>query len=90
MGNFINQKISGGFGPNKVEVFNIESGQFNIIRIEDISLLGKKPMSYTRRAYFKISLVTGHSLIHYADQRIEVAENALVFTNPMIPIIGNL
>ena len=32
-----------------------------------------------------MSIVTGHSLIHYADQCIEVVEKALVFTNPMIP-----
>jgi AraC-like DNA-binding protein len=44
-----------------------------------------KQVSYSRRNFFKISLVTGHSKIHYADQCIEVTESALVFTNPMIP-----
>lgn len=44
-----------------------------------------KPVTYSRRNFFKISLVTGHSKIHYADQSIEVLDSVLVFTNPMIP-----
>ncbi|HEY0272676.1 MAG TPA: helix-turn-helix transcriptional regulator, partial [Chitinophaga sp.] len=44
-----------------------------------------KPVTYSRRDFFKISLIEGHSKIHYADQCIEVQDNALVFTNPMIP-----
>lgn len=62
-----------------------EVGHFNIFKVEDILLPDKKPVSYTRRNFFKISLVTGHSNIHYADQCIEVKESTLVFTNPMIP-----
>jgi AraC family transcriptional activator of pobA len=60
-------------------------GHFNIIRVEDLQLSESKPVSFTRRSYFKVSLVSGHSRIHYADQTMEVTESALVFTNPMIP-----
>ena len=70
---------------NNVEVPTTESGHFNIIKVEDLSFSGGKPLSFTRRSYFKVSIVTGQSLIHYADQCIEVIESALVFTNPMIP-----
>jgi AraC-like DNA-binding protein len=62
-----------------------EIGHFNIFKVEDLLLPKHKPVSYSRRNFFKISLVTGHSKIHYADQCIEVLESALVFTNPMIP-----
>lgn len=62
-----------------------ESGHFNIFRIEDMQLPDYKPVTYSRRNFFKISLVTGHSKIHYADQSIEVLDSVLVFTNPMIP-----
>ena len=62
-----------------------EVGHFNIFKVEDLILPQRKPITYSRRNFFKISLVTGHSKIHYADQRIEVPDSALVFTNPMIP-----
>lgn len=62
-----------------------EIGHFNIFKIEDILLPKYKRVTYSRRNFFKVSLVTGHSKIHYADQCIEVLKSALVFTNPMIP-----
>lgn len=62
-----------------------EAGHFNIFKIEDILLPKHKQVTYSRRNFFKISLVTGHSKIHYADQCIEVNGTMLVFTNPMIP-----
>lgn len=60
-------------------------GHFNIFRVEDLLMPTQKPVTYSRRNFFKISLVKGHSKIHYADQCIEVPDSALVFTNPMIP-----
>ncbi|GAB3920010.1 helix-turn-helix domain-containing protein [Larkinella terrae] len=62
-----------------------EVGHFNIFKVEDIRLPTHKPVNYTRRNFFKMTLVTGHSKIHYADQSIEVNGSVLVFTNPMIP-----
>jgi len=64
---------------------NTERGHFNIIRVEDMQLPYPKKVKYSRRSYFKVSLVTGHSIIHYAHQVIEINESALVFTNPMVP-----
>lgn len=62
-----------------------EAGHFNIFKVEDLLLPDHKPVTYSRRNFFKVSLVTGHSKIHYADQVIEVKGSVLVFTNPMIP-----
>lgn len=62
-----------------------EVGHFNIFKVEDILLPKHKQVTYSRRDFFKMSLVTGHSKIHYADQTVEVQQSALVFTNPMIP-----
>lgn len=62
-----------------------EVGHFNIFKVEDLRLAVNKPASYSRRDFFKISLVTGRSKIHYADQSFEVTESVLVFTNPMVP-----
>ena len=62
-----------------------ELGHFNIFRIEDMLLPKYKKATYSRRSFFKVSLITGHNKIHYADQSVEIFESALVFTNPMIP-----
>ncbi len=60
-------------------------GHFNVFRIDGLSTPNKKAISYSRRSFFKISLVKGHSKIHYADQTMEINGSVLVFTNPMIP-----
>ncbi len=62
-----------------------EVGHFNIFKVEDLRFPKKGHVTYSRRDFFKISLVTGHGKIHYADQSIVVLESVLVFTNPMIP-----
>lgn len=62
-----------------------EAGHFNIFRVEDLLLPDHKPVTYSRRNFFKVSLVNGHSKIHYADQVFEIKGSVLVFTNPMIP-----
>ena len=41
--------------------------------------------SYSRRDFYKICLVNGHSLIHYADKSIEMNGTFLFFGNPYIP-----
>ncbi len=61
-----------------------EHGHFNIFRIEDMVLPKHRKASYSRRSFYKVTLVTGHSIIHYADRDIEVNGSALVFTNPSI------
>jgi AraC family transcriptional activator of pobA len=65
-----------------------EIGNFNIFKVEDLLLPKHKSVTYSRRNFYKVSLVTGHSKIHYADQCIEILDSVLVFTNPMIPIFG--
>jgi AraC-like DNA-binding protein len=68
-----------------LEPLQNEIGHFNIFKVEDLLLPKHKTVTYSRRNFYKISLVTGHSKIHYADQCIEVPDSVLVFTNPMIP-----
>ena len=60
-------------------------GHFNVFRIEDLPISKKRKPTYNRRSFFKITLITGHSKINYADQTVEVNGNTLVFTNPTIP-----
>ncbi|WP_147243743.1 helix-turn-helix domain-containing protein [Pedobacter miscanthi] len=63
---------------------SIFSGSFNLIRVEDLPNNTKYP-GYTRREFFKISLVRGKSRIEYPDVKFKINERALVFTNPMLP-----
>lgn len=62
------------------------SKHINILKIEDLVTNGSaNQTSYSKRDFFKISLVAGHCIIHYADRSITVKKYALVFTNPFVP-----
>ena len=62
-----------------------EMGHFNVFRLADV--LGKPhgPMPYRRIDFFKVTFMTGHNRIGYADKVIELDRPALVFSNPLIP-----
>ena len=42
-------------------------------------------MPYNRRAYYKISLISGRNRAEYADKVIEIEKNALLFATPKVP-----
>jgi len=69
----------------QLDTIHSEIGHFNIFKVEDMLLPGNKPVTYSRRNFYKVSLVKGRSKIHYADHSIETEGTVLVFTNPMIP-----
>jgi len=63
-------------------------GHFNVFRMEDFAANFMKPgktVPYTRKDYYKISLILGRNLYHYADKSIEVKNAGISFGNPMIP-----
>jgi AraC family transcriptional activator of pobA len=60
-------------------------GQFNVFKVQDLLLPQVKNVNYHRRNFYKVSLITGHSRIHYADHTIEEDGTMLLFTNPVIP-----
>jgi len=62
-------------------------GHFNVF---DIAALyecgnGKPKMPYSRRMYYKISLIKGKNKVEYADKLIEVKDCAILFATPKIP-----
>jgi AraC family transcriptional activator of pobA len=68
------------------ELMRHETGHFNIFKIEDVlQPKHSREGNYSRRSFYKVSLVTGHSKLHYADKSMEIRESALVFTNPLVP-----
>ena len=67
---------------------NKEIGHFNIFKTEDVFLIQKKKpgnMPYNRRAYYKISFISGRNKAEYADKIIDIETNALLFATPRIP-----
>lgn len=62
-------------------------GHFNVFRLEDIiaETHGQAPFRYSRRDFYKINLVRGRNLYHYADKSIEIEGTALSFFNPHVP-----
>lgn len=61
-------------------------GDFNVFVMENISTPeGNTTVEYTRRDFFKISLVSGTNLYHYADKTIKIEGTALLFFNPRVP-----
>lgn len=60
-------------------------GHFNVFRLEDCYAPGAKPIVYTRRDFYKISLIRGKHVVHYADKSIEVDGTTLIFFNPNVP-----
>lgn len=66
---------------------NKEIGHFNVFDIaETIEEVKRKAvMPYNRRAYYKISLISGRSRAEYADKVIDIEKNALLFATPKVP-----
>ncbi len=61
-------------GVNKMVHFNVFSREYC------------SPLTpYSRRDYYKISLIIGKGKLHYADKWIKVDRPALLFSNPIIP-----
>lgn len=62
-----------------------EMGHFNVFRLEDFVAKYHGCIPYSRKDFFKISLIIGKNQVHYADKLIEIDEQALFFANPQIP-----
>lgn len=60
-------------------------GHFNVFRVEDTLSPGGTPIHYARRDFYKISLIRGRTVYHYADKSIEADGTALMFFNPNVP-----
>ena len=62
-----------------------EIGHFNIFRLEPFEEGKPTNIPYRRRDFYKIMLVIGNSQVSFADQVVEIKEQALSFSNPQIP-----
>lgn len=73
-----------GAGPPDMQR---EIGHFNVFNVADLmrGRRDKPPMTFDRRAFYKISLIRGRSRVEYADQAVDVAHNALWFATHRVP-----
>ncbi|HKG04938.1 MAG TPA: AraC family transcriptional regulator [Pedobacter sp.] len=59
---------------------------FNVFKLEESLGHGcTEPVKYTRRDFYKISLIRGKSIFHYADKSLETSGSTLMFFNPQVP-----
>lgn len=65
--------------------FTSDIGHFNIFRLEPYKEGQPTSIPYRRRDFYKIMLVSGQSEVNFADQIIHVKNQAISFSNPMIP-----
>lgn len=64
-----------------------EIGHFNVFDVSETMQRVKKNniMPYSRRDYYKISLIRGKNRTEYADKVIDIEHNALLFATPKVP-----
>ncbi|UOQ71767.1 helix-turn-helix domain-containing protein [Hymenobacter cellulosilyticus] len=60
-------------------------GHFNVFRLDDFVGPSACHLPYSRKDFYKITLVTGRSNYHFADKTVEIRGNALLFANPLVP-----
>jgi AraC family transcriptional regulator, transcriptional activator of pobA len=58
---------------------------FHVFRLEPILEKNNRPTTYRAREHFKITLVKGGGVFHYADKSVVVEQQAIAFSNPQIP-----
>lgn len=63
----------------------LDIGHFNVFRLEDCLAPHAVPLQYSRRDFYKISLIRGRNRYHYADKSIELDGTTLIFFNPQVP-----
>ncbi|MCW3162529.1 helix-turn-helix domain-containing protein [Chryseobacterium oryctis] len=62
-------------------LLNSGLGHFNVFSRDNCSL----STPYSRRDYYKISLILGTGTLHYADKWLKIDRPALLFSNPVVP-----
>lgn len=61
------------------------AGQVNVFRMEDALAPNTGPVPYSRRDFYKITLIRGRNLYHYADKSLQIDGPTLLFFNPQVP-----
>ncbi|MDF7815623.1 AraC family transcriptional regulator [Hymenobacter sp. YC55] len=64
-----------------------EVGHFNVFQVADLiaNYRHRPPMTFDRRAFYKISLIRGRSRVENADKVVDIAQNGLWFATSRVP-----
>ncbi|WP_116108964.1 helix-turn-helix domain-containing protein [Lewinella sp. IMCC34191] len=60
-------------------------GEANVFRLENILDPNCGQVRYSRRDFFKITLIRGRNCYHYADKSLDIDGPTLIFFNPRVP-----
>lgn len=60
-------------------------GHFNVFRLDPYVGANAKPVPYSRRDFYKITITLGSGRVNYADKIHEVKKQALTFSSPRVP-----
>lgn len=60
-------------------------GHFNIFHIAPFREGQRTSVPYRRRDFYKVMLLKGNSQVYYADKVYQIQQQALAFSNPLIP-----
>jgi AraC-like DNA-binding protein len=70
-----------GHEPTHFSLTNTEMGHINVFSRENCAMVSP----YSRRDFYKVSLIIGKGKIYYADKWIQIDRPALLFSNPVVP-----
>lgn len=68
---------------NVPDTLPTDLGQVNVFRMEEALAPTAKP--YSRRDFYKVTLIRGGNVYHYADKSIVINGPTLLFFNPQVP-----
>ncbi|WP_158825865.1 helix-turn-helix domain-containing protein [Mucilaginibacter lacusdianchii] len=60
-------------------------GHFNVFNLDETYRHGRSTVKYSRWDFYKIMLIRGRHVFHYADKSLEVNGSNLIFFNPLVP-----
>lgn len=60
-------------------------GHFNVFNLQESIVQHNGQILYNRRDFYKISLMRGRHIYHYADKSLEVDGTTILFFNPSVP-----
>jgi AraC family transcriptional activator of pobA len=58
---------------------------FNVFRTEEYNHPDRKIAPYSKKEFFKISLIRGEHIFHYAEKSLRISGTTLMFFNPLVP-----
>lgn len=60
-------------------------GHFNVFRTEEYNNPDRKIPPYSKKEFYKISLIRGEHIFHYAEKSLHISGTTLMFFNPLVP-----